>query len=98
MTKIEEFILYLFKKETVTKQEVLERFDHSEVFRVYYDSFRRNGAINLENRVVKANIYTAWQKLLEENRERKDAHRKRLRFFQSKNKSSRDASKARGSG
>lgn len=95
MTKIEEFILYLFKKETVTKQEVLDKFDYSEVFRVYYDSFRRNGAINLQNEVVKANIYTAWQKLLEENRERKDAHRKRLRFFQSKNKSANHSSKTK---
>lgn len=95
MTKIEEFILFLFKKETVTKQEVLARFNDSEVFRVYYDSFRRNGAINLQNEVVKANIYAAWQKLLAENRERKDAHRKRIRFFKSKNKSASGASKAR---
>lgn len=95
MTKIERFILFLFKKETVTKHEVLTVFNQSEVFRVYYDSFRRNGAIDLENKVIKTNIYAAWQKLLEENRERKDAHRKRIRFFKSKNIRSSNPTKKR---
>ena len=85
MTKIQKFVQFILTRQTVTKQDVLAQFQGSEVYRVYYDSFRRNGAVDLDNRVVPNKIQDAWDKLMEENRERKDAHRQRRRFFRSKN-------------
>ena len=83
MTKFENFVEWLKHQEVVSLRLVRLFFGGDDVYRVYYNALRRNGAIDLDNKVVPEKILAAWGKVKEENRERKHAQRQRLKFFRS---------------